>query len=56
MIRDSHHVRITISLPKEQLEAIESIRNTTNRSRFISKLMTGPLQELTGGKQNDSAM
>lgn len=56
MIRQSYNVRITISLPKEQFEAIESIRNTTNRSRFISKLMTEPLQELTWRKQNESTV
>ncbi len=49
MLRKSNRKRVTISLPSEQFESVESIRNTSNRSKFISELIGAQLQILKGG-------
>lgn len=49
MIRKSNRTRITISLPTEQFEAIESVRKISNRSKFISELIRAQIQIFKGG-------
>ena len=46
MIRN---VRIGVSLPKEILEDIDSLRRISNRSKFFVDLIREPLQALKGG-------
>ena len=43
-----NHAKIGISIPKEMLEDIDSIRRISNRSKFIADLIRKPLQLLKG--------
>lgn len=43
------HKRVCITLPARLLNFIESIRNTSNRSKFISNLIAESLEQIRGG-------
>lgn len=52
LVMTENHTKIGISIPKEMLEDIDSLRKISNRSKFISGLIREPLQSLKGGNSS----